>query len=83
MPTAPTPAPARAGGLSTDGSKKVDSTSVRCPICDAAPGQPCEDAVGGWIVRAETPHVYRIQVAAEATRSSTVEDLVAKGWVAK
>ncbi len=58
---------------------RVEALSVRCPICDAAAGQPCEDAVGGWIVREEIPHVYRIQVAMEASRSSTVEDLEAEG----
>lgn len=39
---------------------------VRCPICDALPGEPCEDIVrGGWITARATPHMYRVQAAAE------------------
>lgn len=36
--------------------------TVPCPICDALPGQPCEDAVHGWI-RAVGPHLSRIAAA--------------------
>ena len=58
---------------------RVQALEVQCPICDAAPGQPCEDAVAGWVQRIDQPHLYRIQVAAGATSSSTVEDLVSEG----
>lgn len=43
---------------------------VRCPICDAAPGQPCEDVDGGYVVDQLVAHVYRITVAAEEKQAS-------------
>lgn len=58
---------------------RVEALKVHCPICDAAPGQPCEDAADGWVQRVDQPHLYRIQVATEATRSSTVGGLAAEG----
>lgn len=52
---------------------RVEALAVRCPICDAGPGQPCEDAVGGsfsssWAQRVDRPHLYRVEVAQEVTR---------------
>lgn len=46
----------------------LEALAVHCPICDAAPGQPCEDAVSGWVQRIERPHLYRIEVAQEVAR---------------
>lgn len=48
---------------------------VRCPICDAAPGQSCEDVlteVMGLRLAAalDAPHLYRIQVAVEEWNAS-------------
>ncbi|GFM19362.1 MULTISPECIES: hypothetical protein [Mycobacteriaceae] len=48
---------------------RVEALEVQCPICDASPGQPCEDAIGGWVQRTERPHLYRIAVAQEVTMS--------------
>ncbi|WP_283604981.1 zinc finger domain-containing protein [Mycolicibacterium poriferae] len=47
---------------------RIEALQVPCPICDAVPGQPCEDAVGGWVQRVERPHLYRVEVAQEVTR---------------
>lgn len=38
--------------------------TVPCPICDALPGQPCEDAVRGWI-RTVGPHLARIAASVD------------------
>lgn len=35
-----------------------------CLICKALPGQPCEDAVRGWI-RAVGPHLSRIAASVD------------------
>lgn len=46
----------------------LPALSVRCPICAAEPGSPCQDAVDGWIQPVARPHLYRDQIAAEVTR---------------
>lgn len=38
--------------------------SVVCPLCDAQPGQACQDAVKGW-VRSVDPHLTRIAAAVD------------------
>ena len=45
--------------------RNSDPLTVACPICAAAIGQQCETVASGWIRPAPTPHLYRIQVAAE------------------
>ena len=43
--------------------------SVRCPICDAHPGEPCENVIGGWLRARQTPRLYRLVVAREEAAS--------------
>ena len=44
----------------------TDPLSVPCPICDAQPGDLCQDAVRGYIGPVERPDVYT-SVAAEVS----------------
>lgn len=43
----------------------VDWRAVPCPICDAGPGEPCQDVSRGWVTTQAAPHWYRMQVAVE------------------
>lgn len=42
---------------------------VWCPICNAAPGEPCEIVVNEWIRARRMPHLYRFVVAREEASS--------------
>lgn len=59
---------AQTAAMTTAAPPLPSALSVHCPICDAAPGRPCEETASGWIVPAVRPHQYRIAVAQEVTR---------------
>lgn len=60
--------PAQTAAMTTLAAERAPlALTVRCPICDALPDSPCEDAVRGWICPVG-PHLYRIAVAVEAAR---------------
>ncbi|WP_420872536.1 zinc finger domain-containing protein [Mycolicibacterium parafortuitum] len=54
---------ARLGDTTTDPASPAALT-VTCPLCDARPGQPCLDAIRGW-VREAGPHLTRVAAAVD------------------
>ena len=55
-------------GIQMSVSAMVNPLSVTCPICDAEPGELCQDVVRGCIGSVERSHVYRFQIAAEVSQ---------------
>lgn len=41
-----------------------DPLTTRCPLCDSKPGEPCQDAIRGW-VREVGPHLTRIAASVD------------------
>jgi hypothetical protein len=55
-------------GIQMSVSAMVNPLSVTCPICDAQPGELCQEVVRGCIGSAARSHVYRFQIAAEVSQ---------------